>query len=186
MFLKRHLFITLLAALLFAAIPADAQFSARLNNARVEFVGVLNGQSTVWESRNLKVSVQKGTGIFEASLPLAELTIKQKADDYEPMSEEERQNYTGAMFRLSGTLPVDQISRNINEQIQTVAIELNTEIGDLSAPAIYVFRITSTMQDTRRRYRIMADGMIDLSDFDLPQLEGFEHEIRVAFDFAGM
>jgi len=163
----------LLAACL--TLPAPAQKQLEFLNQRFELIAERNGQPVRLETKDFGLRINYETGAFFAKVNLTEARLF--SDD-----EVEYRIPGDEFLEITGFVPVNQIYDN-NNQKQNLKVELNLKHLGSNIPVVFNVDLTRIKNASRGFTIFNMSGNINLRDFGVEDLKGYEPEVRIALEF---
>lgn len=147
-------------------------------NRRFEFVAKRDGQPVRLETKDFGLNINYETGELFAKINLTEARLYS--------DEEVEYRIPGDEFlEISGFIPVNQIFDN-NSQTQKLSVELNVKHLNANVPAVFNFNLTRLKNATRGFTIFNIVGAVNLLDFNVKDLRGYDPEVNIVLDFQAM
>lgn len=166
-------FLTLLALVIMVPLSAQKQFE--FLNQHFEIIADRSGQPVRLETKDFGLNINYETGELFAKINLTEARLY--AD------EEVEYRIPGDEFlEISGFIPINQIFDN-NSQEQKLTVELNVKHMNSYVPTVFEINLTRIKNASRGFTFFKIVGLINLLDFNVEDLRGYNPEVNIVLDF---
>lgn len=166
-----------LLALIFM-LPLTAQKQFEFMNQRFEFIAERNGQPVRLETKDFGLRINYETGEFFTKINLTEARLYSDVEvEYRIPGDE--------YLEISGFIPINQIFDD-NSQKQQLTVELSVKHLSANVPAVFNFNLTRLKNASRGFTMFNIVGTVNLLDFGVQDLKGYQPEVNIVFDFQAM
>lgn len=164
----------LLMAILISGFVA-AQKQIQIKNQRFEMNAIRNGQPVHVETKNFSLSINYDTGEFFARINITESRLYTDEEmEYRIPGDE--------ILEITGIIPINEIIDNQALKQQYV-FELNVKHISTNVTVVFNFDATHIKSSNRGFTVFRVTGKVNLLDFGLRDLKGYEPEVELLMDF---
>ena len=162
----------------FSGVFAQSTKMVLIKDQVFQMNGVQNSQPVEKKTQVFGLSVNYETGEIQGVVNLVELDLLNKDRESSPDPEEDA-------LKIRGFLPLNDILYNSNEQ-QKYKVELDLVIKEYTVTALFNFDIAYIKNTEVKFHYVVANAQVNLLDFKVEDLNGFEPDVNVIMMFQMM
>ncbi len=152
-----------------------AQKQIQIKNQRFEMNAIRNGQPVHLETKNYSLSINYDTGEFFARINITESRLYTDEEmEYRIPGDE--------ILEITGIIPINEIIDNQALKQQYV-FELNVTHISTNVNVVFTFDATHIKNSNRGFTVFRVSGTVNLLDFGVKDLKGYEPEVEFLMDF---
>jgi hypothetical protein len=140
--------------------------------------GVQNGEPVEKRTKVFGLTVNYETGEINGVVNLLQLDLLNKGREISDDPEKDA-------LKIRGFLPLNDILYNQNEK-QQYKVELDLIIKDFKVVALFDFNVTYAKNTSVRFHTMQAISKVNLNDFEIEDLNGFEPDVNIILVFQMM
>lgn len=149
-----------------------------IKNQTFQMNGVQYDQAIEKKTKVFGVTVDYNTGEINCVVNLVDLDLLNK--DRQSSADPELD-----VLKIRGFLPLNDILYNKQDQ-RTYTVELEMKIKDYTVPVLYTFNIAYFRNTQTNFHDVRANAPVNLHDFKVDDLNGFEPEVNIILMFQMM
>jgi len=174
--IKQSKVIGLVLMLVLFCVKTNAQY-ASIQNTNMQIYGVLNNQKVGYTTTNYQIKLNKETGTFEIKIAVDDLIISDRPEEYKRDSTLNE----GKFMIFSGTFPIKEV---LGRDISTFDIQVPVEIkfNDIYDETYFTVQIFLMANGG---FNVIGKGTINHQTLQIENLENFEDELVINFNFVG-
>lgn len=165
----------LLFVFILTEVPAQVTKMIQVKDQSFQMNGVQDGEAVEKKTRVFGLTINYETGELNGVVNLVELDLLNKEKETSPDPEQDA-------LRIKGFLPINDILYNQNEQ-QNYKVELDLSIKEFTITALFEFNVAYIKNTQMKLHDVRANAPVNLNDFHISDLNGFEPEVNVFLMF---
>jgi hypothetical protein len=167
--------IIILIAFSFTGAYGQVTKMVQVKDQTFQMNGVQFNEPVEKKTKVFGLTINYETGELNGVVNLVELDLLNKGREASADPEQDA-------LRIKGFLPLNDILYNKNEQ-QTYKVELELLIKDFAVPVLFDFNIAYFKNTQLKFHDVRAMGPVNLNDFNVEDLNGFEPEVNIIMMF---
>ncbi len=170
----------ILIVLIFSFTGAFSQVTKMVlvRNQNFQMHGVQFDEPVEKKTKVFGLSINYETGEINGVVNLVELDLLNKGRESSADPEQDA-------LKIRGFLPLNDILYNQNEQ-QQYKVELDLIIKEFTVPVLFNFNIAYVKNTQMKFHDVRAIGPVNLSDFRIEDMNGFEPQVNILLMFQMM
>ena len=175
-----HMKNLLILILAFSFTGASGQITkmVQIKDQTFQMNGVQYEQPVEKKTKVFGLTVNYETGEIKGVVNLVELDLLNKGRESSADPEQDA-------LKIQGFLPLNDILFNTSEQ-QKYKVELDLVIKEYSVTALFDFNIAYVKNTQLKFHNVMANAPVNLLDFKVEDLNGFEPDVNIIMMFQMM
>ena len=167
----------LIIALVFAFSGATGQVTkmAQVKDQTFQMNGVQYDQPVEKKTKTFGLTVNYETGELNGVINLVDIDMLNKDRESSPDPEMDA-------LKIRGFLPLNDILYNMNEK-QHYKVEMDLIIKEFTVTVLFDFNIAYFKNTQMNFHNVIANAPVNLLDFNIEDLNGFEPEVNVIMMF---
>lgn len=167
----------LIIALVFAFSGATGQVTkmAQVKDQTFQMNGVQYEQPVEKKTKTFGLTVNYETGELNGVINLVDIDMLNKDRESSPDPEMDA-------LKIRGFLPLNDILYNMNEK-QHYKVEMDLIIKEFTVTVLFDFNIAYFKNTQMNFHNVIANAPVNLLDFNIEDLNGFEPEVNVIMMF---
>ena len=167
----------LIIALVFAFSGATGQVTkmAQVKDQTFQMNGVQYDQPVEKKTKTFGLTVNYETGELNGVINLVDIDMLNKDRESSPDPEMDA-------LKIRGFLPLNDILYNMNEK-QHYKVEMDLIIKEFTVTVLFDFNIAYFKNTQMNFHNVIANAPVNLLDFNIEDLNGFESQVNVIMMF---